>query len=484
MDAVGAANDEPSAAGLSSATEPRAAPRSLSQRVVRGGAWSLAGRVGSMGSLFLLNVLLARTLSDADLSAFMAAASFVTLVAMVATMGVPMTLVRVVRTEAAAAGRRREAIVGALTLVCLGGALTAAGYWLGTGWFPNEPKWRVLRDLPAYVAAWCGLSALCMVCANFLQAEDDFRAATLVGARSGGLIPNALTLAVAGLVATAGMLTLDAVMMIQTATYSIALGVAGWFIVRKLNAPSAIAVDSTTSPAAASYSAWWYLAESWPNLINQAIAVMLTEFDQLWVTCLANESLAAHYGVIRNLRLLVAAPLLVASIALPPFVAELYGRGDLRRMERLIRGAATVLSLPSLGALAVMLVFPSIVLRLIYGAEFADAATALQIMSVGAAVFVLTGSNGMTLTMTGRHRSLLVCSLASLAFYAAISPPLVARWGLNGAAAAFALQTIIQNIIVTLRVKQTVGIWTVPFTSRSALRAEIQALLRRSGRNR
>jgi O-antigen/teichoic acid export membrane protein len=85
----------------------------------------------------------------------------------------------------------------------------------------------------------------------------------------------------------------------------------------------------------------------------------------------------------------------------------------------------------------------------------------------------------MTLTMTGRHRDLLCLSVASLLLYVVASPYLVDRFGVNGAAAAFTLQTIVLNVAVTLRAKQTVGIWTIPLTSWSAAREEASFLLRR-----
>jgi O-antigen/teichoic acid export membrane protein len=312
-----------------------------------------------------------------------------------------------------------------------------------------------------------------------LQAEDDFRAAALVGARSGGLIPNFLAMLGAAAVAGLGALSLLAVLFLEVGAYAISLIAAVWFIVRCLNAPSKLhGAGQPLAPTAERYGAAWYLAESWPNLINQIIAVMLSEVDLFWIACLSNDQVVADYGVIRSLRLLVAAPLLVAAVTLPPFVAELYGRGDLVRLERLVRGAATVLAIPSLAVLLVLLAAPATVIRLIYGEAFVGAAGALQILSLGAIVFVLKGNSGMVLTMTGRHRDLMVCSLGSLALYLAISPPLVARYGVVGAATAYTIQMIVQNVIVALRVKQTVGIATIPLTSWSAARDEAGRLWR------
>lgn len=454
-------------------------PKSLSRRILGGGAWSLAGRIGSMGSLFLLNVVVARSLSKGEYSAFLTASSAVPFLSMLATMGAPFTLVRVMRTGAVSTDNRRRMLRGAIELTVIGGVVTAGGYWLTTAVFSDATKWQVLRDYPGLTIGWFTLSALCVVCASYLQADDDFRSAALVGARSGGLIPNGAALIGALVVVWAGWMSLGAVLSIQVLFLLAALAVAAIIIVRGFRYDAAMGVAAAT-PAAdeMGYRPWWYFVESWPNLINQLIGVALVELDLFWIACLADDIAVANYGPVRNLRLLVTAPLLVASISLPPFVAELYGKGDLGRLERVLRATATAVAGPSLVALALLLVFPAAVIQWVYGPDFVASATALQITAVAAIVYVLSGSNAMTLTMTGRHRELMACSVGSLVLYCILSVPLVAAYGVTGAAIAYAIQTIVQNVVVTWRVKREIGIWTIPFCSWSAAREELVRLKR------
>ncbi len=475
MDAVPASETVP----VDAAAPPKVGT-TLSHRILRGGAWTLVSRVGSMGSLFLLTVVLARSMPKSEAAAFMTATSAVPFLAMLATMGVPLTLVRVLRAEVDTAHQRRTALVGALKLSGAGCVLSMAGYLLAASQFPDEAKWLVLRDMPWAVCAWFAMAGLAMIAATYLQAEEHFQAAALVGARSGGLIPNGLALVAATLLSVGGWLTIGRVLTVQISAYVAALAVAAWIIGRTLRrGPAELAAAAGGPPAAKHYGARWYFAESWPNLINQLINVTMAEVDLFWVAWMVNDAAVADYGVIRGLRLLVTAPLMVAAIALPPFVAELHGRGDLKRLERLVRGVATIVALPSLIALVVLMAAPATVLRLVAGEAFVGAASALQIMCVGAIIFVLTGNNGLTLVMTGRQRELMVWSVASLAFYGVIMPPLVSRYGIVGAATAFTLQTIVQNVSVTLRVKQIMGIWTVPLTSWAAAREEGVQLVQR-----
>ena len=436
--------------------------------------------------MFVMQMILAHALPEAEYSAFMPATSIMTLLAMMATMGTPFTLVRVLRSADSGPNHECAMLRGALVLTIVGCIVTCAIYYAASGLLPDAPKWHVVRNLPGLMSAWFSLSALCIVGASYLQGVDDFFMAALVGARNGGVIPNCLAAIGVGAAAVSATLTLQRVMAIQVVFYLVALVCAAWAISRYRARSIAMSEGAVVGENACAdvtlaqtrYTVGWYLAESWPNLLNQVMAVALIELDGFWVVCLADEAVVAHYAVVRNLRLLVTAPLLVASVALAPFVAELYGRGELRRLERMLRGAATALAAPSLVALLAILVAPRTVIDWTFGAAYADSAAALQIASLGCIIFVLSGSNGLTLTMTGRHRDLMVCSLASLGLYFLITPFMVGRYGVNGAAMAFAIQMAVQNIVVTLRVKQTVGIWTIPLTSWAASREEARRLWR------
>jgi O-antigen/teichoic acid export membrane protein len=78
---------------------PRPGRRSLSRRILSGSAWMMVGRLASMGSLIFMQVVLARSWSHAkeNYSAYLTAASVVPLMSMLATLGVPWTLVRILR---------------------------------------------------------------------------------------------------------------------------------------------------------------------------------------------------------------------------------------------------------------------------------------------------------------------------------------------------------------------------------------------------
>jgi O-antigen/teichoic acid export membrane protein len=134
-----------------------------------------------MGSLFLLNVILARSIPKADYAAYLSAYAVVPFLAVLATLGVPFALMRSVRGDASHPTAKAASLRGALSLTIIGSILSGILCYAASAVAPVDAKWVVLRHYPSWMAAWVAASALCMVTAIFLQAEEDFRTAALIG---------------------------------------------------------------------------------------------------------------------------------------------------------------------------------------------------------------------------------------------------------------------------------------------------------------
>lgn len=96
--------------------------------------------------------------------------------------------------------------------------------------------------------------------------------------------------------------------------------------------------------------------------------------------------------------------------------------------------------------IAACVIFPEQLLTLAFGSDFAVAAPALAIMSIGQASKILTGPIGGLLAMAGLERQLLVITLIGLALLLVLSLTLVPLWGIAGAATAHAATMTFRNI--------------------------------------
>ncbi|MBX3426436.1 MAG: polysaccharide biosynthesis C-terminal domain-containing protein [Pirellulales bacterium] len=366
----------------------------------------------------------------------------------------------------------------ALTLI--GIALAAAGLFAIAWRLPAAEKWDALRSSTGMVAAWFSCAAASLVIATILQGLDDFRAAALVGGRNGGIVSNGLMLATVAALAWFDAVSVERLLLLHCLAAAVGTFLGAAIVKMRIRTlPQSPGNEPVLSDGAELTQAWFF-RESLPNLFNQLIALAITEFDVLWVGVFADEAAIADYGVARRLTLFVTAPLLLASVALAPFVAELHSQGQRARLERMLRGTATLLAAPSLLGLVGLLLAPETIIRWTFGDAYVAAGAAMQILSVGCIVFVLSGSNGLTMTMTGRQRELLVCSILSFVLYLlTLAILLRAGWGAEGAAWAFTLQMVLQNTAMTLLVKRLVGVWTIPFTSIATIRQELGMMINR-----
>ncbi len=474
-------------------TEQNGVPPSkpLRKRLISGAFWSVVGRVGSIGALFLSHVLLARELPKQDYAAYLIVATTVTLFSLLVTLGTPQVLIRSLRQDRRTSAQIRDTIRTVLRLVLMNCGLVICLFAIAIQFLPDEPQWSGLREHTVLVLLWFSLSAFCYLLSSALQGLDDFRSSVLVGARNGGVIPNVMFLISILIVSKYSSLDLSSALLFQVIFFALSLGIAIGAVVyqstlsseRETEVGAAEGTQEDTqgsklTDAVTCHDSTWFFRESWPILLTQVIAMSIVELDIYWVAAYASESELADYGAAKRLVMLVSAPLLMAAIALGPFVSELFNSGQLKRLERILRGSATVVGLPCLFVLVLFLAVPQTIIDWTFGESFSGAALPLRILTLGQIVFVASGCNGLTLTMTGHQRHLLACSMLTLVLYCLLAPAAISWWGAVGAAIVGSTLFTFQNIIVSVVVKLKVGIWTAVSPAPDVVRDSLNSLLR------
>jgi O-antigen/teichoic acid export membrane protein len=457
-------------------------PRSLRRRLFSNAAWSIGGRGMSMGSLFASSVLLARNLSTAEFSAYTIAAAAVALLAMPAAFGAPRVVLRLIREGIAANSPQLiiDSLRECIRLVAVTSAVLVLMFVVGVGFLKEADKWQAIRDYSLLVGAWFSLSAFCLALSHALQGFDDFRSAAMVGARSGGILPNLLFLAVVAIAAWMDALTLRFTIAAQVALLGLTAAWALYALWRAM-AGRALMRDglrNSDEPAHA-VTPRWFFHECWPLVAIQLTSLGIAQIDVLLVGWLSQSRDIAIYGAVARLgELLAAAQILAAGIA-APFISELYATGQLRKLERLLRGIASMVAIPTLLIGAGFIVAPRLILTHTFGPSFAAGATTLQIVTLGSMVASLTGTNSLALIMAGQQRPLLSISVVASAMYLLVAPLLISRFGIVGAAAATAVVFGIYNIVVTAMVKSRLGIWTTASLSPAVYIDTIREVFRR-----
>lgn len=425
----------------------------------RGFGWAFTGRIVALTAGFVVNIMFARLLSPNDLGVFYLATSGITVLSLVASGGLPQILVREL-----AAHRTPTPIllVTGLRDATLRAVILSAIVGLGSGWVG-----RVLFDAPELgtvdwiVGAIVLLATLRLSSSLGFQGLGDIRTFTLVG-DAGSSVLRLAVVGVFGLIST-GLNLLTAFVIELFAIGAVAIAGLGLLYGRGL---------LTGVPLARLDRPSQEVRSAGRSLLVSELLGMLSTHGALWVAgALLLETEVARLGVALRLGGLVSLPLLASNHVLSPMIASLHtdsGRGDL---ESALRAMATVTSLVSAVPLTLMVVYPDVLLRMLFGSFFAAADGALLLVAVGHFANVLSGSAGQALAMTGHTRELMRISLVTVPASLGLAALLTDRFGISGLAAGLAAGILSQNIAMMVVLYRRTGDLAFAYLSvRRALR--------------
>lgn len=411
----------------------------LSQRLRSSGLWAACGRVSAGLMLLAVHGVLARALSSDAYGRYVLIESLALLTAVVCMCGLPTVTLRLMRSRLASGDS--DAAAGhiaavALRLIALISIVTLLVMLLGAQW-SRLPGGLDQSVLPWFVA-WAALAAGLRLVGEVYRAYDRYAAGYTIGGQSGGLLLNASLLFACFVLAMNQRLNLTTALTVQV-VLQISILVAA---LHHLRADLVMPVSGT----ARSLTRILLLAGG-PILIQQLVSIGLPEAGKLFLGEYARPQDAGRYNSAFRLVLLGHVPLMIVNNAIQPFVTELHASGKMRQLQTLVRGAATLAALPAVAVLVTFVACPEFILTLAFGADFASAASTLQWLALGSLFWVLSGSCGLVLMMTGHERACMLGTIVPGVGYLIAAPWLIQKHGSAGAAMAAAMLHLSSNLI-------------------------------------
>jgi O-antigen/teichoic acid export membrane protein len=220
--------------------------------------------------------------------------------------------------------------------------------------------------------------------------------------------------------------------------------------------PPVAALDSSVEPVP---SVLQLAGDALPIALSQ-VAAFCTLSADLWLTgsFLGTEEVA-YYGSAKQLVLLLGVPEQLAMLTIIAIIPDLYARGQLAELQRVVRQAVTLAALPALVAAVALISAPALVLGTIYGDKYTAGATVLVLLTIGQLTANLLGPCGYVLLMTGHRWTVLAitltCGIAAIVLGAAGAY----FDGMRGLAIAAASCTAVQIILEWIAARGLVGIW-------------------------
>jgi O-antigen/teichoic acid export membrane protein len=424
---------------------------SLKRHLVTGGAWVVVGKTVTAGSGLIVRALLSRLLTPEEFGVFAKAFSLVLVASMLSQLGLHQAVVRFVA-EWMGAGRvaRARAVVGLVYRYALLGVVGAmALLLLGPGAWLARDLWHseLLAGSMGAVSAWFAFKSFEVITSETFRGFKDLRWAATFGGAISGLLNVAVLLVLWKASVDTG---LGLALRVIAASTALSLLI-GLIVLRRKLRP--LATGESVPPAEV-------FSIAVPLWINGLVTYLLLQSD-IWIlgAFIPDDELAI-YAAAAYVVALVSQSLILVNLVVPPFIADLYARGERGRLERILRTTATLAGLPAFAVLLAFIVFGKPILGWVYTEHYRAGAIVLALLSVGKMVNVLTGSCGVALAMTGHQKILMRITLVTAVLTIGGNLLVVKDYGTVGVAAVVCGGTIVQNLAMWIATRRVAGLWT------------------------
>jgi O-antigen/teichoic acid export membrane protein len=420
------------------------------RRSTRSGAIGLVGAAVNGAFGFVLTTVIVRTFGADGSGALFTVIGLVTIVGALCCLGADTGLMWALpRRPRDSAGRLLPvAVLPTLGLALLvGGAGVAAAGPVGRALLDSDDATALIRlafaGVPVVVAATVLLAAV--------------RATRSVAAYVGVqflFVPVARPLLMIGAVAAGG---------------GVLLGFGGWLLPVAVSAVVALALVTrplgVARPVAADWRPFWSFA------LPRAASVAI-DASSMWVGVLLTGALAgqAEAGVFAAVGRYTLAGLLIMQglrVAVAPQLSRLLGAGRTADAAAVYRRTTLWIVVLSWPAYLLLAAFAPAFLAL-FGPEFAAGAAPMAVLAAAMAVNVGVGLVQTVLLMSGNSRGHLLATVAGLTLNVAACLVLIPRHGALGAAAAWSLGIVAENVLAAVLARRALA---APLFSRALLRA-------------
>jgi O-antigen/teichoic acid export membrane protein len=184
-----------------------------------------------------------------------------------------------------------------------------------------------------------------------------------------------------------------------------------------------------------------------PLLSTNVVYVATTALATVVLGYFRPPSEVAAFRAVQPVAALNAMVMLSFAILFTPAAGRLWARGDREGMRDLYWQTASWLAVLTFPVFVVTTALAEPLTVQLFGARYADSATYLALLALGTYANAALGFNGLTIQMLGRIRYVVVINCSTAAFALAANLVLAPRFGAIGAAVAVLATLVLHNLL-------------------------------------
>jgi O-antigen/teichoic acid export membrane protein len=203
---------------------------------------------------------------------------------------------------------------------------------------------------------------------------------------------------------------------------------------------------------------------SLPMLLTNSMFLIMSWMDILMLSAFKTQADVGIYNTSLKIAALVSITLVAINSIAAPKYAELYGKKDQAGFRKVVKQTSFLNFIISFPVFLVIIIFPTFLLG-IFGQDFTAGVYALSILAAGQIFSSFSGSTIHILNMTGHEKTARNILLSTAIINLTLNYILVPRYGMNGAAMATTISTILWNLVSEFVIYKKFGFLTYPLLS-------------------
>ncbi len=197
---------------------------------------------------------------------------------------------------------------------------------------------------------------------------------------------------------------------------------------------------------------------SWPLVFFTISIFLFHQEDSFMIGILKNVEDVGFYNAAVPISLLLMTSVSLFSFMFFPIITQQYAKGNKENVRQLSQQTGKWVYMLSLPLFILLIIFPGVFIKILFGKEYLIASNALRFLSIGAMFANLSDVSKMLLSMKGKSKLILKDILFVLTLNTLLNLILIPLYGITGAAIATMISFIILGLIFAFQSWKILGI--------------------------
>lgn len=208
-----------------------------------------------------------------------------------------------------------------------------------------------------------------------------------------------------------------------------------------------------------SYAYKSLLSLSIPMMFSATFIFITNWTDIFMLGAMVTKAEVGIYNAAYKLAILSLVVIHAVNTVLAPKISQLYSENNIDQIKNEVQKATKIITYITIPVVLVLIIFRKHLL-LLFGEEFVNGERVLLIVSVGLLINALSGSIGIIMNMTKHQKELRTFTFIGAVINVFLNYILIKKFGINGAAIASLISSILLNSLCIWYIKKHLGFYT------------------------